>query len=125
MVVALLIILSWSTAYNNELQKATGYAVLGNESLKETFQKDKEFLEKRYADLKFENDELRKQKDVLEAESSRVSNDLADTKSKFNILEKRFKELQDNLIKANEDIGRLIARNNELCRKLKEKGEEC
>ena len=55
---------------NQVLLKATGNAILqSNETnLKETFQKDKEFLEKRYFDLKTENEVLRNDKEKLQTE---------------------------------------------------------
>ncbi|MBI4451958.1 hypothetical protein HY637_00885 [Candidatus Woesearchaeota archaeon] len=143
-IIALLVIFSWSTAYyesklsnislsyDNELQKSekyTGNAVLEDLnhtlSLKNTFQKDKEYLEKGYFDLKIGNDALKAENERLNDEVGLLKAESESQKTMFDKLQIQFKQVQDSLIKANEDISKLIARNNELCRKLREKGEEC
>ena len=121
-----------STQYNKnvkQLQESTGKVVLDNVNvtiqLKETFQKDKEFFEKRYYDLNTENEELKGEKEKLQSELNSVKSELDNQKSRFDILYNQFQQVQNSLIKANEQISSLIARNQELCRKLEEKGGEC
>ena len=120
-----------STEYGQnreQLEKVTGELILeetkANESLqvKETVQKDKEVLEKGFNELKNENLVLKKEKSSLEQELISVKSELQKTKSevqeekeKFNLLKLRFDAVEKGLIKANEEISRLIARIKELC----------
>lgn len=90
--------------------------------LKESFQKDREALEKGYSDLNAENQQLAINNEKLKAELDSTKSELEDYKSKFGILEQRFKELQENLIKANEELGKLKSRVRILCKKLEEAG---
>ena len=136
-IIALLIAFTWSSAYydgrlsnitvyyDNKFSKLTGNAVLNESSLKETFQKDKEALEEGYFELKNENDALKAEIEIAHDETSSLKSELQSQKEDFSKLQSRFAEVQNAIIKANEEISRLIAKNNELCRKLKEKGEEC
>jgi len=143
-IIGLLLVFAWSTAYYEnalknisigydknmeKIQQATGKVVLekANETigLKESFQKDKEFFEKRDYDLSTENEALRKEKERLQAEFNSIKSELEEQKSKFEKLNSQFQQVQNSLIKANEQISSLIYRNQELCRKLKEKGGEC
>ena len=136
----ILLFISFSTYYDNKLKntptdndkeipKGTGKAVLGqaNETtrLEDTFQKDKKFFEEKYADLSSESEALRQDRVGLEAELNSAKSELENTKASFDKLQSKFKQVQDSLIKANEQISSLIARNQELCRKLEEKGGEC
>lgn len=114
------------------LKESTGSIVLEqlNETIqsKETALKAKEALEKSYFDLKLENEELIKQKEILEIELNSVKTELKDKNAKFDILSARYKEIEDGLIKAYDDISRLNARVKELCQKVKESGgnaEKC
>ena len=144
LIIALVLIFSWSTAYYEnalknvsmqynknmeKLQEATGNVIVekANETiqLKETYEKDKEFFEQKYYDLSIENEELKREKEGMQAELNSVKSELEDAKNKFDILQSHFQQVQNSLIKANEQISSLIYRNQELCRKLKEKGEEC
>ena len=143
-IIGLLLVFAWSKAYYEnalknisieysksmeKMQQATGKVVLekANETigLKESFQKDKEFFEKRDYDLSTENEALRKEKEELQAELNSVKSELEGQKSKFEKLSLQFQQVQNALINANEQISTLIYRNQELCRKLKEKGGEC
>lgn len=83
-----------------------------------SFQKDKEILEKSYSELRSDNDALRKENERLKSESET-------SRSNFEKIYSRFQEVQNALIKANDDLSRLSAKNRELCQRLKEKGEEC
>ena len=89
LVIAPLILFTWfSSYYENKLKnitieydksiELTGKAVLENETvqLKETYQKDKEALEKGYFDLKTENEELKIEKDKLQAELNSIKSEL-------------------------------------------------
>jgi len=143
-IIGLLLVFAWSKAYYEnalknisieysksmeKMQQATGKVVLekANETigLKESFQKDKEFFEKRDYDLSTENEALRKEKEELQAELNSVKSELEGQKSKFEKLSLQFQQVQNALINANEQISTLIYRNQELCRKLEEKGGEC
>ena len=115
--------------YRINLGETTGKAVLDNVNetihLKEIFQKDKEVLEKQYSDLRIENEELKREKEKLQTEFNSAKSALEDIKAKFNTLQTQFQQVQNSLIKANEQISTLIARNQELCRKLEEKCGGC
>ncbi|MBI4143503.1 hypothetical protein HY487_01315 [Candidatus Woesearchaeota archaeon] len=137
-----MLVFAWSTAYYenalknisirydkslDKLQIATGKAILENEAvqLKETYQKDKEFFEEKYYDLSTENEALIIEKEKLQAELNYEKSEIEGQKARFDKLQQQFQQVQNSLIKANEEISRLIAKNQELCRKLEEKGERC
>jgi len=142
-IIPILVFIVFSTYYDNKLknismeynrnreefEKVTAQAILEqlNETLlsKEIAIQDKEIMEENYFNLKTENEDLRKDRDKLKAELDHVNGQLEMQKNNFNILQARFQQIQSGLSKANDEISRLIARNQELCRKLKEKGEEC
>ena len=87
----------------------------------EPVQKDQGTLEQRYFDLKVENDQSKENTNSCKSE-------LQNLKEQFNALKNRFNQVQDALEKANDGISRLVARNNELCKELKEAGgndEKC
>lgn len=144
--IPILLFIGFSTYYENQLKnitiehgknteklkEATGKIVL--EQLNETIQskeialKAKETLEQRYFELQSENEGLKAEKDKMQAELNYVKSELEDTQVKFNSLQEQFQQVQNSLIKTNEQISSLIARTNELCRKLKEAGgndEKC
>lgn len=146
LIIVLLVLYSWSSIYydnklknisaqfqleQDELQAATGNLILEKDNetinLQESFQEDKEVLEKGYSDLNAENQDLTKNNTELKTELDSVKSELEEYKSKFSILEKRFNEIQDASIKINEDISRLASRNRYLCSKLKAANpeEEC
>lgn len=142
-----MLIFAWSTTYYEnalknvsiqyntnleKLQKSTGNVIIEkvNETIKqrESFQKDKEFFERKYYDLNTENEELKRENEKLQAELNFVKSELEDLKTKFDKLNSNFQQVQNSLIAANEQISKLIARTNELCKKLKEAGgsdEKC
>ena len=92
--------------------------ISGNAAIGSSLQKDREVLEKGYSELRSENELLRKENEKLKSESEA-------SKSNFDKLYARFLEIQESLIKANDDLSRLSAKNKELCQRLKEKGGEC
>ena len=110
--------------YNSNLQEITGKAVLQKQNetvvLKESTKHDKEMLEQGYSSLKFENENLKAEKAGMESELNSAISGLEEQRNKFNILETRFREVQDSLSKANDEISRLIAMNKGLCRKVKD-----
>ncbi|MDP3766166.1 MAG: hypothetical protein Q8R04_06655 [Nanoarchaeota archaeon] len=116
-----------SIEYEKKFQETTGKVVLANEtiSLKETFQKDREFFEEKYSNLNMENQELKNNNEKLQLKLNSVKSELEDAKAKFDKLYSQFQQVQNSLIKANGQISSLIYKNQELCRKLKEKGGEC
>ena len=84
-------------------------------------QKDKEELERRYFESTNENINLTE-------ENINLKSQVQDLQEQFNKLQNRFNQVQAALEAANDGISRLIARNNELCRELKEAGgkdEKC
>ncbi|MBS3114672.1 hypothetical protein J4448_06230 [Candidatus Woesearchaeota archaeon] len=115
-----------------KLQESTGNVVVEkvNETiqLKETYQKDKEFFEQKYYDLNTENEELKREKERLQSELNSLKGELENQKSRFDTLQAHFQQVQNSLMADNEQISKLIARTNELCKKLKEAGgndEKC
>ena len=91
LIIVLLLLFAWHSAYyesafkntsmqyNEELQKlqeSTGNMIIeksnGNIQSKESFQKDKEFFEKRYYDLSTENEALELDREKLQAELNSV-----------------------------------------------------
>jgi len=141
------LIFAWSTTYYEntlknvsmqynknleKLQESTGNVVVEkvNETiqLKETYQKDKEFFEQKYYDLNTENEELKREKERLQSELNSLKGELENQKSRFDTLQAHFQQVQNSLMADNEQISKLIARTNELCKKLKEAGgndEKC
>ena len=142
-----MLIFAWSTTYYEntlknvsmqynknleKLQESTGNVVVEkvNETiqLKETYQKDKEFFEQKYYDLNTENEELKREKERLQSELNSLKGELENQKSRFDTLQAHFQQVQNSLMADNEQISKLIARTNELCKKLKEAGgndEKC
>ncbi len=115
-----------SIEYNKSresFQEATGKTVLENVNetiqLKETFQKDKEALEKSYYDLKTENEGLIRDYDKLKAQIDSVKSELERSKSNFDKLQNQFKQVRDSLASADQEISRLAGKVNELCSRLK------
>ena len=106
---------------NNSVKSTTGNVVLQQNSPNSLLQKDKEELERRYFESNNENTNLTE-------ENIELKSQLRNLQEQFNKLNNRFSEVQEALQKANDGISRLIARNNELCRELKEAGgkdEKC
>lgn len=89
---------------------------------KEIALKAKESFEQKYFESQSENEGLKSEKDKMQADLNSMKSELENTKTKFDRLQEQFQQVQDSLIKANEEISSLIARVNELCRKLKDSG---
>ena len=139
--IPIVLFISFSAYYDNKLKnitaeydkgilkEATGNIVLElNETIqsKEIALKAKESLEQKYSELQSENEGLKSERDKMQTELNSVKSELEQIK--FSKLQEQFQQVQDSLIKANGEISRLIARTNELCRKLEENGgndEKC
>jgi len=90
--------------------------------IKEKAQKDREYLEKGFNELKNENEVLEKELSSAKSELERAKAELQDKTNKLNLLQERFNHVEQSLIKANGEISRLAARANELCEKLETAG---
>ena len=96
--------------------------------IKENAQKDKEVLEKGFNELKNENEVFKNGLSTAKYELEKTKAELQDKTDKFNLLQERFNQVEQSLVKANEEISRLTTRANELCEKLEAAGssdEEC
>ena len=96
--------------------------------LQEKAQEDKEAIEGGFNDFRDENEKLQKDLTSIRIELEKTKSELQDKANKFNLLQLRFDQVEDSLIKANNDLSRLSARVNELCDKLQNAGgsdEDC
>jgi len=96
--------------------------------LQEKAQEDKEAIEGGFNDFRDENEKLQKDLTSIRIELEKTKSELQDKANKFNLLQLRFDQVEDSLIKANNDLSRLSARVNELCNKLLSAGgsdEDC
>ena len=96
--------------------------------LQEKAQEDKEVIEGGFNDFRDENEKLQKDLTSIRIELEKTKSELQDKTNKFNLLQMRFDQVEDSLIKANNDLSRLSARVNELCDKLQNAGgsdEDC
>ena len=96
--------------------------------LQEKAQEDKEVIEGGFNDFRDENEKLQKDLTSIRIELEKTKSELQDKTNKFNLLQMRFDQVEDSLIKANNDLSRLSARVNELCNKLLSAGgsdEDC
>lgn len=120
--VPLILFVWFSNYYYTSLQNITAEfnetKAAGNIIQSDSFQKDREVLDKSYSELRNENDALRKENERLKSQLDRKSAD-------FSIIQDRYVDIQSSLINANDDLSRLSAKNKELCQNLKEKGGEC
>ena len=118
-----------ASEYDNKAAKLARKIIFNQTAqAKETALEGKEALEKRYYDLKAENEALTGERDGLQAELSTLKGEFESANDKFNRLQSRFQQVQNSLIKSNEEIGSLIARVSRLCSGLKASGsndEEC
>ncbi len=121
-----------SFEYNEKLKKfeeATGNAILEQKNktyvITETALKDKEALEVIYSGLKVENQNLANEKERLENELNSLESQLNDRNTKFDLLQAQFRQVQNSLIKSNEEISGLMAKNRQLCGSVKASGGEC
>ena len=96
--------------------------------LQEKAQEDKEAIEGGFNDFRDENEKLQKDLASIRIELENTKSELQDKTNKFNLLQMRFDQVEDSLIKANNDLSRLSARVNELCDNLESAGgsdEDC
>lgn len=126
-----------SSGYENktqELEKITAKAVLEESKVQEIsleqerLLQDKETLEKGYMAMKEENQELEGELASLGLEVQNAKSELQEKTSEFSLLQTRFNQMEGSLIKANDEISRLVARVRELCDDLEDAGgsnEDC
>jgi chromosome segregation ATPase len=100
-------------------QEAEAYEISQS---KETIQKDKEALEKNYNTINNENRALKKGLETLKTELQKTKSELTDKTEKFNLLQKRFYQVEGSLINANEELSRLSVKVNSLCDALESAG---
>ena len=126
-----------STDYENktkQLEKITAKAVSEESKSQELSQQqenirqDKEALESRYNEITSENQAPKKDLDSIRLELGRTKSELADKTSMFSLLQTRFDQVEESLVKANDEISRLSAKVKELCSELESAGgsnDEC
>jgi len=139
-IIPIILFLSFSTYYDNKLKNISVEYSKDHENLKaasgnvvleqlnqtshsnETFQKDKEAIEKQYFDLKTENEVLRQENERIHSELEALKSELNSQKAKFDKLYSMYQQVQNSLIEANEQVSGLYVKNKELCSKLKASG---
>lgn len=127
LIVPIVLFISFSTYYDNKLKNLAieSDKITGRVSLAEANSSKEEFLEEKYAYLSLESEDLKQDRLKMESELALTKSELQNLNDKFSRLQQQFQYIQESLVNANEQISKLIAKNNELCRKLKEKGGEC